>query len=91
MKTEHDHNRTENDHPQPGPDVTVTINGTSKDIHRGSYVVSKLKEELDVSQDLALSLDVDGQLTPLADDGRITIKGGEAFFSGARTGGSSHA
>lgn len=82
-------NATSHRDPQTGSNVTVTINGTEKTIHRGSHVVSELKTLLDVSGDFALSWDVDGTLTPLSDDARVTVKGGEAFFSGARTGGSS--
>ena len=78
------------EHPDTGPKVTVTIEGVEKQIHRGSHVVSALKELLGVSPDLALAQVTDGQITPLADDARVTIKGGEAFFKGPRTGGSSH-
>jgi hypothetical protein len=78
------------DHPQTGPDVTVTINTTTtKTIHRGSHVVSELKTLLGVSADQLLSEDIDGTLTPLDDNARVTIKGGEALFSGTRKGGSS--
>ena len=79
------------EHPPTGPDVTVMINGIEKSIDRGSHAVSELKVLLGVSQDLALSQDINGTLSPLADDARVTVKGGEAFFSGPRTGGSSHA
>lgn len=79
------------DQPQTGPDVTVTIEGVKKTIHRGSHLVSELKVLLGVSADLALAEVIDGQITPLKDDARVTIKGGEAFFKGPRTGGSSHA
>ena len=78
------------DQPQTGPEVKVSINGEARNIQRGSHVVAELKVLLGVSPDFALSQDVDGQLTPLPDDGRVVIKGDEAFFSGARTGGSSH-
>jgi hypothetical protein len=77
------------DHPQTGPDVTVTIDNVLKTIHRGSHLVSELKALLGVSSDLALAEVIDGQITPLKDDDRVTIKGGEAFFKGPRTGGSS--
>lgn len=77
--------------PQTGPHVTVTIDNEPKTIHRGSHEVSELKTLLGVSPDLALAQVIDGQITPLKDDARVTIKGGEAFFKGPRTGGSSHA
>lgn len=79
------------DHPETGPEVTVKIGEDSKKIHRGSHLVTELKELLGVSADLALAEVIDGQITPLKDDARVTIKGGEQFFKGPRTGGSSHA
>jgi hypothetical protein len=36
-----------------------------------------------------LDQEINGALTPLPEGARITIKGGEIFFSHARTGGSS--
>lgn len=77
------------DHPETGPDVTVTIEGIKKTVHRGSHEVSELKVLLGVSADLALAEVIDGTITPLKDDARVTLKGGEAFFKGPRTGGSS--
>jgi hypothetical protein len=79
------------DHPETGPEVTVTFENAPKKIHRGSHLVSELKTLFDVSPDLALAEVIDGEITPLKDDARVTIKGGEAFFKGPRTGGSSHA
>jgi hypothetical protein len=70
-------------------EVTVTIDNTSKKIHRGSHLVSALKTLLGVDPAKALDEVVAGVLTPLEDDGRVTIKGGEEFFSHARTGGAS--
>ena len=90
MSTQPNENKP-TDHPQAGPDVTVTIENVPKTIHRGSHVVSELKTLLGVSADLALAQVIDGEITPLKDDARVTIKGGEAFFKGPRTGGSSHA
>lgn len=87
----HQSQEAHRDHPQTGPEVTVTINGAPMDIKRGSHAVSELKDLLAEPQDLALCQDTDGTLAPLADDARVTIKGGEAFFSGARGGGCSHA
>jgi hypothetical protein len=79
------------DHPQTGPDVTVTFEKTPVTIHRGSHLVTELKTLFGVSPDFALAEVIDGVITPLKDDARVTIKGGEAFFKGPRTGGSSHA
>jgi len=78
-------------HPETGPEVTVTFENTPTKIHRGSHLVSELKTLFGVSADLALAEVIDGEITPLKDDARVTIKGGEAFFKGPRTGGSSHA
>lgn len=76
--------------PHPGKDiVNVKIDGVEKPIHRGSHTVVELKTLLGVDQLQDLDQQIDGVLTPLANDGRVTIKGGELFFSHARTGGSS--
>jgi len=69
--------------------VKVMINGTTKEIHRGSHTIAELKNLLGVDASLALDQDINGTLTPLDDAQRITIKGDEVFFSHPRTGGSS--
>lgn len=69
--------------------ATVTVDNIQHRIHRGSYLVTEFKERVGVDAALALDELVNGVLTPLADDQRVTIKGGEQFFSHARTGGSS--
>ena len=75
--------------PQTGPTVTITIDNTQKDIHRGSHLVSELKILLGVDASLVLDEVVDGKFTSLDDNGRVTIKGGEVFVSHVRQGGSS--
>ena len=78
--------------PEKGPGqsfVTVTIDGEPRQVHRGSHRVFDLKVLLGVDPVKALDVVVDGQLRPLEDDDRWTIKGGEVFFSRARTGGAS--
>ncbi|MHB8562405.1 MAG: hypothetical protein ACYDDA_00395 [Acidiferrobacteraceae bacterium] len=77
------------DHPDTGHDVTVTINGVEKEIPRGSYRVSELKDKLGVAAALELDLVVAGQFKFLPDGDRITITGGEIFVSHVRGGGSS--
>jgi hypothetical protein len=77
------------EHPQPGPDVAVTVDTQSKTVHRGSWVVAEFKKEVGVGADRALDEVVGGEFKPLADDQRITIKGGEVFVSHVRQGGSS--
>lgn len=76
-------------HPEPGPDVTVTVDGVEKIVHRGSYVVSDFKSLVGVDPARELDEVVNGQLKPLDDNARITIKGHEKFVSHVRTGGSS--
>jgi hypothetical protein len=68
--------------------VTVTINGSKKDIHRGSHTVVELKQLLEIDPTYAIDEDVNGTLTPLDDMHRVTVKGGEIFFAHPRTGGS---
>jgi hypothetical protein len=75
--------------PQTGPIVTVTIDNTPKDVHRGSHLVSELKTLLGVDASLVLDQVVDGKFTSLDDNARITITGGEVFVSHVRQGGSS--
>lgn len=70
-------------------EVTVTIDGIAKRIHRGNYVVIELKAALDVDPSRALDQVVNGEFKPLDDTHRITIKGGEVFVSHVRQGGSS--
>lgn len=75
--------------PETGPEVTVTVNGKDKQIHRGDYAVVKLKEVLGIIASDEIDQVVDGQFKPLADDGHIVIKGHEIFVSHKRGGGSS--
>ena len=75
--------------PQTGPDVTITVDNKPKQVHRGSHTVAELKTLVGVDAALELAQVINGQLTPLADADRVTIKGGEVFFSRVRQGGSS--
>ncbi len=84
-------NAAEHTPPQTGPDVTVTFENKPKTIHRGSHPVSDLKSLFGVPPEYAVAQVIEGVITPLKDDARVTIKGGEVFFQGPRTGGSSHA
>lgn len=58
-------------------------------IHRGRHTVADIKAAGKVP--LAYELDevVAGKLVPLADDGAVTIKGGERFVSQPRVGSAS--
>jgi hypothetical protein len=74
--------------PEPGPEVHITINSVSKLIHRGRRTVVEIKTLGGVPLADELEQLVDGKLTPLPDDGSVTIKGGEVFVSHVRSGGS---
>jgi len=76
-------------HPQPGPEVQITINGIAKTIHRGRRTVVEIKQRGGVPLADELEQLIAGKLQPLADDGAVTIKGGDVFMSHARSGGSS--
>lgn len=76
-------------HPEPGPEVHITINGVSKLIHRGRQTVVAIKTLGGVPLADELEQLIDGKLKPLPDDGAVTIKGGESFMSHVRSGGSS--
>ncbi len=79
----------EKEHPQPGPNVTVTVDTKPKVVHRGSWIVSEFKKEVGVDAARALDEVIQGEFKPLDDTARITIKGGEIFVSHARQGSSS--
>ena len=81
--------RSEKDHPQPGPNVTVTVDTKPKVVHRGSWIVAEFKKEVGVDETRELDQVIDGEFKPLADKDRITIKGGEVFVSHVPKGGSS--
>ena len=74
---------------QHGHLVSVTIDGTKKDIQAKDYAVPALKTALGVPADKDLDEIINGVITPLPDNGRVKVKGGEQFVSHARTGGSS--
>lgn len=75
--------------PEPGPEVKISINGTSKVIRRGHHTVVEIKKLGEVPLADELEQLIEGKLTPLPDDGAVTIKGGEVFMSHPRSGGSS--
>lgn len=70
--------------------VTITINDVSKSIHRGNQKVEDLKSVGGVPLADELEQLINGKLTPLADDGRVTIKGEEIFVSHPKDSGSSY-
>ena len=78
-----------NDHPEPGPNVTIVIDNTDYKIHRGHQTVAAIKALAGIPVAYELEQVVDGKPNPLADDGAVTIKGGERFISHPRTASSS--
>lgn len=69
-----------------GPNVNITVNGHTKQIHRGHQTVAHIKAVGGVAAAEELEQIINGVLTPLADDGAVTIKGGEQFISHVRAG-----
>ena len=75
--------------PEPGPFVTILVNNTAREIHRGHETVVEIKTVGQVPLADELSQVIDHKLVPLADDASVTIKGHEQFISNPRTGRSS--
>ncbi len=73
-------------HPDHGPDVIIDVNGVKLSIHRGHQTVVQIKTIAGVNLAEVLEQIIGGQLTPLPDDGAVTIKGGEQFVSHVRSG-----
>ncbi len=84
MTTKPEHNT-----PERGPKVTVTVDKMQLSVHRGSYVVSDFKKEVDVDPTRDFDEIVDGHIKPLQDTDHLVIKGGEVFISHPKSGGSS--
>ncbi len=80
---------TEKEHPQTGPDVTITVDNKVFTVHRGNISVVELKSIAGVSAAYELEEIVDGTLKPLGDGGHVVLKGGEKFVSHPRAGASS--
>lgn len=69
--------------------VTVTLDGNPKEIERGNYPVSTLKQQLGVPADYELDEVKHGEFKPLEDNAHTEVKGGEIFVSHVRRGGAS--
>lgn len=69
--------------------VSITVNGATIQIHRGHRTVAEIKTAANVPLADDLEQIIDGRLTPLADDGAVTIKGREQFVSHPKDGASS--
>jgi hypothetical protein len=73
--------------------VSITINSTAYPIHRGRHSVAEIKKLGAVPQADELAQVIDGNsppLTPLLDDGAVTIKGDEVFVSYPKDSGSAN-
>lgn len=80
---------TDEEHPERGPEVEITIDNKAFRVHRGSETVAQLKAIAGIQPAYELEQIIEGKLVPLADDQRVTIKGGERFVSHPRAGASS--
>ncbi len=69
--------------------VTITINNTAYEVHRGHHTVAELKALDQIPPANELNIIIDNNFSPLPDDGGVAIKGGEEFISNARDGVSS--
>ena len=76
-------------HPEGGPTVEIVVDGKTYRIHRGHQAVSEIKRVAGVPQAFQLDQDINGVLTPLDQNGSVTLKGGEVFVSYPATGSSS--
>jgi hypothetical protein len=70
-------------------EVSVSIDGVTKSIHRGSYTTEDLKTALGVAAQRELDIIEDGVFRTLAPGSRITVKEGMEFISRQPAGGSS--
>jgi hypothetical protein len=77
------------DHPQTGPTVQITVNDKPVTMHRGRQTVAAIKTEAGVPLGDRLDQLVDEKLTPIDQNGAVTLHGGEVFVSFLATGGSS--
>jgi hypothetical protein len=82
---EHGHGHHEHDHEL----VTITVDTKPYKIRPGQYTVVEIKQLAGVPLAYELEQLIDGKLTPLADGGTVTIKGGEVFLSHPKDGGAS--
>lgn len=69
--------------------VEISINDKDYKISRGKHSVSEIKNIGGVPATNEMEEIINGQLTPLADDAFVLIKGYEKFFSHVRDGSSS--
>jgi hypothetical protein len=65
--------------------VEVMLDGQRHHVFPGPYIVSTLKEILDVPKDKVLELAVSGEPEPLEETATVDVKGGETFLSREKT------
>ena len=82
----HDGQGSEHEH---GLYVMITVNTIPVSIHRGHRTVAEIKTAAKVPLADDMEQVIDGKLIPLADDGSVTLKGGEQFISHPKDGSSS--
>jgi hypothetical protein len=70
-------------------EVFITVDGKQHKIKRGTEPVSAIKKIANVPPAYQLDQDINGVLTPLDQNGTVTIDGGEIFVSFPATGSSS--
>lgn len=69
--------------------VVFNLDGKERQIEKGKYEVSELKQMFGIPADYELDQVVDGNFEPRKDDEKVKIHGGEVFVSHVRGGGSS--
>lgn len=69
--------------------VVFNLDGKERQLEKGNYEVSWLKQKFEVPADYELDQVIDGNFEPLKDDQKVKIHGGEVFVSHVRGGGSS--
>jgi uncharacterized protein YabE (DUF348 family) len=62
-------------------EIEIFVNGKSYKIRRGPQSVVSIKKIADVHAADALQQDINGTMTALANDGTVTLNGGEVFMS----------
>lgn len=87
VKQDQEHGGQGNEHEQ-GPYVTITVNNIHVNIHRGHRTVAEIKAAAKVPLADDLEQIINGKLTPLPDDGAVTLKGEEQFISHPKDGSS---
>lgn len=79
----------EEQHPQTGPTVQITVNDKPVTIHRGRQTIAAIKAAGGIPLADRLDQLIDGKLTAIDQDGAVTLHGDEVFVSFLATGGSS--